>query len=58
MRLKTRIMTITALVGLSALGGFLGHKFDAGTGFLVGILGTYILLSVALVATGKVRFNR
>ncbi|EGQ8013251.1 hypothetical protein HFM15_001520 [Vibrio cholerae] len=58
MRLKTRTMTITALVGLSALGGLLGHKFDADTGFVVGILGTYILLSVSLIATGKVKFNR
>jgi hypothetical protein len=51
-------MTITALVALSVLGGLLGRQFDADMGFVVGILGTYVLLSVALIATGKVKFKR
>jgi hypothetical protein len=58
MRSKIRIMTITALVALSVLGGLLGRQFDADMGFVVGILGTYVLLSVALIATGKVKFKR
>ena len=58
MRSKIRIMTISALVGLSVLGGWLGRKFDADMGFVIGIIGTYILLSVVLIAAGKVRFKR
>jgi hypothetical protein len=50
-------MTIIVLVGLSVIGGFLGSEFDSGIGFVVGILGTYIILSVALIATGKVKMK-
>lgn len=51
-------MTITALVVLSVIGGLLGRKFDHDMGFVVGILGTYVILSMVLIATGKVRFKR
>lgn len=51
-------MTIIVMVGLSATGGFLGSEIDPGMGFVFGILGTYILLSMALIATGKVKFKR
>ncbi len=58
MRSKIRIVTIIVMVGVSVIGGFLCNELDPGMGFVVGILGTYILLSMALIATGRVKFKR
>lgn len=58
MTTKSRLITVTALMVLSVLGGILGQSFDAKNGFVVGVLSTYVLLSIILIANGKVKLTR
>ncbi|EJX7572348.1 hypothetical protein [Vibrio vulnificus] len=58
MNSKTRLITMALLLIVSFFGGLVGEYLDADMGFVIGIVGTYILLSVVLIANGKVKFTR
>jgi hypothetical protein len=58
MTTKSRLITVTALMVLSILGGILGQSFDVKNGFAVGVLSTYVLLSIVLIVNGKVKLTR
>ncbi|EKO3939106.1 hypothetical protein F7U67_001627 [Vibrio metschnikovii] len=58
MNSKTRLIAMTLLLIVSFFGGLVGECFDADVGFVIGIVGTYILLSVVLIVAGKVDFTR
>jgi hypothetical protein len=49
---------MASLLILSVLGGLIGECLDAEMGFFIGIMGTYVLLSVLLIFAGKIRFTR
>ncbi|CDT76523.1 hypothetical protein [Vibrio crassostreae] len=55
---KTRILTMATLCVLSLLGGWVGRQFYAETGLVIGSLGTFTLLALALIAAGKVKLSR
>lgn len=58
MHTRTRLFTLTTLIFLSVLGGLIAHYFEPDMGFIVGTLASYLLLSVFLVAAGKVKLSR
>lgn len=58
MNSKTRLITMASLLISSVLGGLIGEYLDAEMGFFIGIMGTYVLLSVLLIFAGKIRFTR
>lgn len=58
MHTRTRLFTLTTLIFLSVLGGLLAHYFEPNMGFIVGILGSYLLFSVFLMVAGKVKLSR
>ncbi|MEZ8107270.1 hypothetical protein [Vibrio cortegadensis] len=46
MHTRTRLFTFTTLIFLSVLGGLIAHYFEPDMGFIVGILASYLMLSV------------
>ncbi|WP_171731776.1 hypothetical protein [Vibrio sp. 070316B] len=58
MNQKTRMLTMTTLCVLSLLGGWVSRQFYAETGLVIGSLGTFSLLVLALIAAGKIKLSR
>lgn len=58
MKTKTRLVTMAILLILSVLGGFLTNAIGVSYGLSIGTLGTYSILTLLLIITGKVQFKR